>query len=179
MHFEVVVVFIVIEIHIRLAISLVHVIELISIALRDDISVTIHTISSSFMGSIVEAISNEGMNLVVVSLINIRWFVICLTPYKKLNGRKRRKGKCETFHINNWLKWGVEWKKDRFGFHLLGFKPWHQLILRLKNFQRKKSYGFLKKPLSHLWHDFQQYFSSAHSFTSGNLLNFHRKFEQR
>lgn len=72
MHFEVVVRFIVIDIHIRLAISFVHVIELISIALRDDISETIHTISSSVMGSIVEAISNEGMNLVVVSLINIR-----------------------------------------------------------------------------------------------------------
>lgn len=72
MHFELVVIFIVIEIHIRLAISLVKVIELISIALRDEISETVHSISSSVMGSIVEAISNEGMNLLVVSLINVR-----------------------------------------------------------------------------------------------------------
>lgn len=72
MHFEVLVVLIVVEIHIRLAMPLVAVIELISIALRNDISKTIHSISSSIIVLVVEAAPNVRMNLVVVSLINIR-----------------------------------------------------------------------------------------------------------
>lgn len=105
-HFEVIVVFIVIEIHIWLSIIFIDVLELISIALRDDISETTRPGSSSIMGSIVEAASNVGLNLVVVSLINVRWFVICFSTYggkKKIKKKRRQK----SFHINNWLKWGV------------------------------------------------------------------------
>lgn len=72
MHFEAIVVFIVIEIHIRFSISLVDIIELISITMRDDVSKTTQLVSSSIVWLVAEAASNEGMNLVVVSLINIR-----------------------------------------------------------------------------------------------------------
>lgn len=72
MHFEAIVVFIVIEIHIRFPISPVDIIELISITMRDDVSKTTQLVSSSIVWLVAEAASNEGMNLVVVSLINIR-----------------------------------------------------------------------------------------------------------
>lgn len=72
MHFEVLVVLIVVEIHIRFTMPTVAEIELISIALRYDVAETIQTISSSIAVLVVEAAPNEGMNLVVVSLINIR-----------------------------------------------------------------------------------------------------------
>lgn len=71
-HFVASVVFIVIEIHIRFSIDFINILESISIALRDDISETLHAGSRSVVGSIVEAASNVGMVLVVVSLINIR-----------------------------------------------------------------------------------------------------------
>lgn len=72
MHSQAVVVFIVIEIYIRLAMSFIDVVELISIDLSYHISIAIRTESSSITGLVVEAASNVGMNLVVVSLINIR-----------------------------------------------------------------------------------------------------------
>lgn len=74
MHSQAVVVFIVIEIYIRLAMSFIDVVELISISidLSYHISIAIRTESSSITGLVVEAASNVGMNLVVVSLINIR-----------------------------------------------------------------------------------------------------------
>lgn len=72
MHFKVIIVLIVIEIQIRSTIFLIVVIELISILLRDNVSKCIHSISSSITVVVTETASNEGMNLVVVSLIKIR-----------------------------------------------------------------------------------------------------------
>lgn len=73
MHLEVVVIFIVIEVHFRFAIPFISVIKLLSIALAlgNDVSETI-PMSSSITVLIAEAASNVGMNLVVFSLINIR-----------------------------------------------------------------------------------------------------------
>jgi hypothetical protein len=65
--------FIVEEIHARLALSIIAVIKLIPIALRNDIPETTHVVARPLAGSIVEAASNVGsVDRVVVSLINKR-----------------------------------------------------------------------------------------------------------
>lgn len=125
-HFEVIVVFIVIEIHIWLSISFIDVLELISIALRDDISETIRPGSSSIMGSIVEAASNVGLNLVVVSLINVRWFVICFSSAgKKI---KKKEDKKVFVSIIDWSEvFMCGWGRNGIGFcpFLLRPQSWH------------------------------------------------------
>lgn len=81
-HFGVVIMFIVIEIRIRLPISLVDIIELISITMRNDVPET-RSKSVSIAGLVVEAASNVGLDLVVLSLINVGWFVICPEEVRK------------------------------------------------------------------------------------------------
>lgn len=60
----------IIEIRIRFPISLVDIIELISIAVRDDAPVA-RPEPISIAGLVVEAASNVGLDLVVLSLINV------------------------------------------------------------------------------------------------------------
>jgi hypothetical protein len=61
------------ETHVRFTMSIIAVIRLIPIALRNDVSVTTHVVAGPLSGSIVEAASNVGrVDWVVVSLINKR-----------------------------------------------------------------------------------------------------------
>lgn len=75
---------IVIEIRIRFPISFVDIIELISIAMRNDVPIA-RSKPISIAELVVEAASNVGLDLVVLSLINVGWFVICSVVKKKKN----------------------------------------------------------------------------------------------
>lgn len=87
-HCGVVIMSIVIEIRIRFPISFVDIIELISIAMRNDVPVA-RSKPISIAELVVESASNVGLDLVVLSLINVGWFVICSVVKKKKNYKKK------------------------------------------------------------------------------------------